>query len=40
MRYYHMNGATVVDGGDVGNLEIRPDKSLVMTWGQIKSGTL
>ena len=34
-----MNGATVIGGKGIGNLEIRPDKSLVMTWGQIKSGT-
>ncbi len=32
-----MNGATVVDGRGVGNLEIRPDNSLTITWGQIKS---
>ncbi len=32
-----MNGATVVDGGDVGSLEIRPDNSLATTWGQVKS---
>ncbi len=33
-----MNGATVIDGGNVGNLEIRPDNSLTTTWGQVKSG--
>ena len=40
-----MNGATVVGGtgvnvnGNLGDgLEIRPDKSLATTWGQIKSG--
>ena len=32
-----MNGATVIDGGNVGNLEIRPDTSLATTWGQVKS---
>ena len=32
-----MNGATVVDGEGVGNLEIRPDASVTTTWGQIKS---
>ena len=32
-----MNGATVIDGGGVGNLEIRPDTSLTTTWGQVKS---
>ena len=32
-----MNGATVVDGGGVGNLEIRPDTSLTTTWGQVNS---
>ena len=32
-----MNGATVVDGEGVGNLEIRPDNSVTTTWGQIKS---
>ena len=34
-----MNGATVVEGGSVGNLEIRPDTSVTTTWGQIKSGS-
>ena len=28
-----MNGAAVMSGGDVGNLEIRPDRSLATTWG-------
>ena len=32
-----MNGATVVDGEGIGNLEIRPDTSLTTTWGQVKS---
>ncbi len=32
-----MNGAAVMSGGDVGNLEIRPDRSLAITWGQVKS---
>ena len=32
-----MNGATVVGGEGVGNLEIRPDTSVTTTWGQIKS---
>ena len=32
-----MNGAAVMSGGDVGNLEIRPDNSLATTWGQVKS---
>ena len=31
-----MNGAAVMSGGDVGNLEIRLDNSLATTWGQIK----
>ena len=34
-----MNGAAVVEGGGVGNLEIRPDTSVTTTWGQIKSGS-
>ena len=32
-----MNGAAVVGGEGVGNLEIRPDTSVTSTWGQIKS---
>ena len=32
-----MNGAAVVGGEDVGNLEIRPSVSLATTWGQVKS---
>ena len=32
-----MNGAAVVGGRGVGNLEIRPDNSVTTTWGQIKS---
>jgi hypothetical protein len=32
-----MNGATVVGGGGIDNLEIRPDSSLTTTWGQVKS---
>ena len=32
-----MNGATVIDGDGIGNLEIRPDTSLTTTWGQVKS---
>ena len=32
-----MNGAAVVGGGGVGNLEIRPDNSVTTTWGQVKS---
>ena len=32
-----MNGAAVVNGGGVGNLEVRPTTSLTTTWGQIKS---
>ena len=32
-----MNGAAVVGGGGIGNLEIRPDTSLTTTWGQVKS---
>ena len=32
-----MNGATVIDGEGVDNLEIRPDNALTTTWGQIKS---
>ena len=32
-----MNGATVIDGRGMGNLEIRPDTSLTTTWGQVKS---
>ena len=32
-----MNGATVVGGEGIGNLEIRPDTSLTTTWGQVKS---
>ena len=31
-----MNGATVISGRSVGNLEIRPDNALTTTWGQIK----
>ena len=34
-----MNGATVVNGEGIGNLEIRPDNSLTTTWGQIKLET-
>ena len=34
-----MNGAAVVGGRGVGNLEIRPDNSVTTTWGQIKSET-
>ena len=34
-----MNGAAVVGGEGVGNLEIRPDTSITTTWGQIKSGS-
>ena len=34
-----MNGAAVVGGEGVGNLEIRPDTSVTTTWGQIKSGS-
>ena len=32
-----MNGATIVDGEGIGNLEVRPDTSLTTTWGQVKS---
>lgn len=32
-----MNGATVIGGEGIGNLEIRPDNSLTTTWGQVKS---
>ena len=32
-----MNGAAVMGGEGVGNLEIRPDNSLATTWGQVKS---
>lgn len=32
-----MNGATVIGGEGIGNLEIRPDTSLTTTWGQVKS---
>ncbi len=32
-----MNGAAVMGGGGVGNLEIHPDNSLATTWGQVKS---
>ena len=32
-----INGAAVVGGGGVDNLEIRPDTSVTTTWGQIKS---
>ena len=32
-----MNGATVVGGEGIGNLEIRPSTSLTTTWGQVKS---